>query len=51
VKARLRSLLVRYGIAIGSIVLATWLRFLLDPVLEDRFPFLGYFFAVMFVAW
>ena len=45
------SFLKRYGCAIVSIVLATWLRLLLDPALGEQFPFATLFFAVLLTAW
>ena len=46
-----RSLLLRYGVAVLATVLATLLRKLLDPALEDAAPFSMYFVAIMFTAW
>jgi PAS domain S-box-containing protein len=45
------SFLLRYGSALVSIALATWLRLLLDPVLGLQFPFATLFFAVLVAAW
>lgn len=45
------SFLRRYGCAVAGIGLATGLRLLLDPVLQDRFPFATVLFAVMVAAW
>ncbi|HUG93180.1 MAG TPA: PAS domain S-box protein [Planctomycetaceae bacterium] len=47
----LRTRTARYGIAAASVALATWVRWLLDPVLEDRVPFATYFVAVVFTSW
>lgn len=41
----------QYGLAIGAIAAATGARWLLDPVLGDRFPFITCFLAVLLVAW
>lgn len=46
-----RSWVLRYGLAVVSIVLATWIRLLLDPVLGDRNPFSTILLAVLFTAW
>ncbi len=46
-----RSKLPGYGCAIVSVALATWLRWLLFPVLEIQVPFITYFLAVMVTAW
>ncbi|OAI55090.1 hypothetical protein AYO44_02825 [Planctomycetaceae bacterium SCGC AG-212-F19] len=41
----------RYGVAILSVLFATVLRRLLDPVLGIEFPYATIFFAVLFTAW
>jgi hypothetical protein len=46
-----RSALLHYGVAVVATILATSLRHLLDPVLEDAAPFTAYFLAIMFTAW
>jgi PAS domain S-box-containing protein len=46
-----RAFLLRYGFAVGSIALATWVRVLLDPVLGDQSPFPTLLFAVLLTAW
>ncbi|MGO9108412.1 MAG: PAS domain S-box protein [Thermoguttaceae bacterium] len=46
-----RSLLIRYGTAVVATLLATLLRKLLDPILENTAPFSAYYAAVMFTAW
>jgi PAS domain S-box-containing protein len=46
-----RSFLLRYGLAIASTALATWVRLLLDPMLGDQFPVATMFFAVLLTAW
>jgi PAS domain S-box-containing protein len=43
--------LVRYGGAVGGVALAAGVRFLLDPVLGDSFPFVTLIFAVVASAW
>ena len=45
-----RSLTLRYGCAVVSIALATWGRFLLDPILGNQFPYATLFFAVMLTS-
>jgi signal transduction histidine kinase len=46
-----RTLLVRYGAAVLATIVATLVRWLLDPVLEGSAPFSVYYAAVMFTAW
>lgn len=45
------SVLMRYGVAVVAIILATLLRKLLDPALGDASPFSAYFLALMVTAW
>jgi PAS domain S-box-containing protein len=45
-----RPLVLRYGYAVGSIVLATWVRLLLDPVLGNQAPYSTVLFAVLVTA-
>jgi len=47
----LRSFLLRYGCAVVSIGLATWLRVLLNPIFGDLSPFPILLFAVLLTAW
>ena len=42
---------MRYGTAIAATLLATLLRKLLDPILQNTAPFSAYYAAVMFTAW
>lgn len=42
---------VRYGTAVIALVVATALRYLLDPALGDRAPYGMYLIAVIIVAW
>src|SRR3954452_9465190 len=49
--ATVRSLLTRYGIAILAVTLGWLVRLLLDPILEDKLPFLVPCLAVVAVAW
>jgi PAS domain S-box-containing protein len=51
IRCRWKSVLVRYGIAVAAIVLATLIRKALDPILENTAPFSAYYAAVMFAAW
>src|SRR5262249_37093114 len=46
-----RALIVRYGSAVLLAALATWLRLLFDPLFGDKFPFITYLVAVVFIAW
>ena len=46
-----RSFLLRYGCAVFSIALATWVRFLLNPELGDQSPHSVLLFAVLLTAW
>ncbi len=48
---RNKVLWLRYGFAVLSIVVASGLRLLLDPILGDKFVFTTLFFAVMVAAW
>ena len=45
------SPLRRYGIGALAVAVATGLRLLLDPILEDKFPFVTLLLAVMVAAW
>lgn len=46
-----RGWLLRYGGAVLAVVLATGLRALLDPILEDRAPLPAFYLAVLLAAW
>ena len=46
-----RSLWIRYGVAVVSVAIATWVRLILDPVLGDRSAFETLLFAVVLTAW
>lgn len=46
-----RTAAIRYGGAVASILLMTLLRWLLDPILSSKVPFITLFLAVMFSAW
>jgi PAS domain S-box-containing protein len=46
-----RTILLYYGGAVVVTALAVLLRWLLDPLLGDHFPFLTLFAAVAFIAW
>src|SRR6202790_2392825 len=46
-----RPFMLRYGLAVAGIALATWVRVLLDPVLGDQSPFPTLLFAVLLTAW
>ncbi|MGA2538513.1 MAG: PAS domain S-box protein [Terracidiphilus sp.] len=43
-------LVLRYGCAVGSVALATWVRLLLDPVLGNQAPYSILLFAVLVTA-
>ena len=45
------SPLLRYGVALASVLLATLLRFLLSPLLEHSAPYVTYILAVLITAW
>ena len=42
---------LRYSLAVAAVVLAVVLRLLLDPLLNERLPFITLFAAVAFMAW
>jgi PAS domain S-box-containing protein len=46
-----RSTLLCYGVAVTSILLATLLRMLLQPILGSNQPYIMYVIAVVFTAW
>src|SRR5579863_7757542 len=46
-----RSFILRYGCAVISIGLATWIRALLDPALGDLSPYPTLLFAILLTAW
>src|SRR5215213_3546496 len=46
-----RSPRLRYSLAVASVLLATLLRLLLNPILGDTAPYVTYYLAVLFVAW
>ena len=48
---RERGFFQRYGSAVAAVILATLLRMLLDPLLEQKAPFTTYFAAIVFTAW
>src|SRR5690349_11794589 len=41
----------RYGAAVASILVASFARWLLDPILGENVPYITYFVAVTFAAW
>ncbi|MHC5537066.1 hybrid sensor histidine kinase/response regulator [Singulisphaera rosea] len=49
--ARTREILLRYGGAVLAILVATALRWILTPLVGDRFPLGTYFIALVVVAW
>src|SRR5260370_21105141 len=42
---------LRYGAAVLSVVVAIWIRMLLDPLLGDQYAYLTFFLSVVFAAW
>jgi PAS domain S-box-containing protein len=46
-----RPALFRCGFAVVTIAVATWVRFLLDPVLGNQIPYATLLFAVLVTAW
>ena len=46
-----RPFLLRYGCALVTVALATWVRVLLDPVLGDQITVPNLLFAVLLSAW
>jgi PAS domain S-box-containing protein len=46
-----RPLWLRYGCGLAAVVLATWARLLLDPLLHDQIPYPPLLLAVLLVAW
>ncbi len=46
-----RSTLLSYAVAILSVALATVLRLMLAPILENQAPFITYIIAVALIAW
>jgi signal transduction histidine kinase/CheY-like chemotaxis protein len=43
--------LMQYAAAVAGMALATGVRLLLDPILDDTHPFLTYYLAIVFIAW
>jgi PAS domain S-box-containing protein len=43
--------IVCYGFALLAVVVATGLRLLLNPLLEDNVPYITYFFAITLAGW
>jgi K+-sensing histidine kinase KdpD len=48
---RSRPFTLRYGIAVVTVALATWVRLLLDPLVGNRIPYATLLFAVLVTAW
>ncbi len=46
-----KQVFLRYAFAVFAVLLATQLRVLLTPLIQDRLPFATYTIAVMSVAW
>jgi PAS domain S-box-containing protein len=49
--AKGRRLMLRYAVAVLAAAVATGVRMLLDPALDDKQPFVTFFVAVLFAAW
>ncbi|MCE9547499.1 MAG: DUF4118 domain-containing protein, partial [Planctomycetia bacterium] len=49
--AKQRLVMLRYGLAVASTVAAAAARWLLDPVFEDRLPFITFFAAIALTAY
>ena len=47
---RIGSAIYSYGVAVGSVAVATWLHFLAQSLVGDRFPYITYFPAVFVTA-
>jgi PAS domain S-box-containing protein len=43
--------MLRYGCSFLSIALAVWFRLLLDPVLDDQYPYVTVLMAIVVTAW
>ena len=46
-----RAWIPRYAVAVAALAVATVVRLLLDPILENRAPYGMYLMAVLFVVW
>src|SRR5262245_60084524 len=46
-----RPWMSRYGMALAAVAVATVVRLLLDPIMEDRAPYGLYILATAFIAW
>ena len=46
-----RAWISRYAVALAALAVATVVRLLLDPILENRAPYGMYLMAVLFVVW
>lgn len=46
-----RTFILRYALALLCIAVATWTRWLLDPALGDRVPYITYFAAIAVTAY
>lgn len=40
-----------YAVAVGSVIVATLARIALDPLFGEKFPYISYMAAIIFVAW
>lgn len=46
-----RAAWIHYGIAITSVVIATFFRLALDPLFGEKFPYITFIFAIVANAW
>jgi hypothetical protein len=51
VKSPEHPFVLRYSCALASVLLATWVRAMLHPVLGDHDPFVTLLFAILVTAW
>jgi K+-sensing histidine kinase KdpD len=50
-KGNTSTVLLRYGLAVAAVALATLLKLLLVPLIQEQTPFLLFFFAILLSAW
>lgn len=48
---KVRSEVLRYGISIAAILLALVVRMLLDPYLDEHYPFVTFLVPIILIAW
>lgn len=47
----LQDVLINYCVAVGSIILAFFIRVFLDPLFGEGYPYITFIIAIMFTAW